>query len=742
MADGMLGGLRVVEITQGIAGWSAGLHLSEAGAEVLKIEAPGPDPASDTAPFRVLNRGKRRCAIDLGSAAGRSELRQLLAAADVLLHELTPTAAAQAGLADEELVLAFPNLVISAIAGWPQAHALRDQPVRETLVLARLGVLDEQPGHREGPIYIRMPFANWIAGWLAAVAVMARLLARDRDGRGGPAHTSLAQAALVPMTMHWSRASTPTPVFAKGLDKNIPIPLHQCSDGRWIHVHYAPDKAPWMAEALAAMGPAAVAAANATFPPSHVAPNFGANKRVIATRPADDWVQHFWEHDVAAQIAAPFGEIYRDGQARLNGYVVEVQDPRWGATLQPGPAYRSVPPPCARGPLRDVRTGATWPSKSAPVLTAREESAGAARAPLHGLKVLDLGAYLAGPFACMLLADLGADVIKVEPPAGDAMRRLERIFAGTQRGKRALALKLGDAASLPVLDELVRWADVVQHNVRMPAARKLGIAPDRLLALKPDLVFGHISTYGPEGPRADWPGFDQLMQAACGWEVECGGAGQPPMWLRFGVGDHLAALSCVFAILLALYGRARTGRGQAVASSLLGAMLLTECEAIVLPDGRLTPMAHLDAAQTGLSMGDRLYACKDGWLMVAAWRPAELAALHRIVGDSAEAWFQDRTVAQAASQLQAHGVPSEPALQDQRERFLDDPQHACLRTRYRHAVYGDLEQVGALWDFGDLPLQLNRPPPALGEHSQALLRERGFNETAIANLLAQGLTTA
>src|SRR6202022_2308418 len=89
------------------------------------------------------------------------------------------------------------------------------------------------------------------------------------------------------------------------------------------------------------------------------------------------------------------------------------------------------------------------------------------RPPLDGLKVLDLGAYLAGPFACMVLADLGADVIKVEPPAGDAMRRLERAFAGTQRGKRGLALKLGAEGSKPVIEALANWADIVHHNVRL-----------------------------------------------------------------------------------------------------------------------------------------------------------------------------------------------------------------------------------------------------------------------------------
>lgn len=732
-APGILHGLRVIDLAAGLAGSAAALYLSEAGAEVLKVIRPG--HGDNEVLLRVLNRGKQRVALDLQVAA---DLAALLATADVLVHDLTPSEATAFALDDAALKSRYPALTIASIGGWPRRHARADAPVRETLVLARLGLLDEQPGHRPGPVFIRMPFASWIASWLCAVGVMARLIARDRDGgRGGVAHTSLAQAGLVAMTMHWARAERPSPAFAKGLDKTTPIPLHQCADGRWVHVHYSPDAAPWMAQGLQAMGTAEVARANALWPPSHVAPNFGANKAIMATRPAQEWVEHFWAHDVSAQIAAPFGEIYGDAQAKLNGYVVSVEDALLGRTLQPGPAYVADPPARVRGPMPD---GATW-TGTAPVaqpITATSS----AMAPLQGLKVLDLGAYLAGPFACMVLADLGADVIKVEPPAGDAMRRLERVFAGTQRGKRGLALKLGTPAAQPVLEALVAWADVVHHNVRMPAARKLGIAPEQLCALKPALVCAHVSSYGATGPRADWPGFDQLMQASCGWEVESGGAGNPPMWLRFGVGDYLAGLSSVFALLLAVYQRHRTGKGQAVASSLLGAMLLTASETVVLPDGSLSPMAHLDADQRGVSPTHSLYRVADGWIAVAALTKPEISAFTQLTGPEPVAYLGALESTAALAALSAVGVPCEPALENQAEAFLDSAEHAAsgLHTHYPHAQYGALQQVGALWDFDDLPLVLHRAPPALGEHSREVLAMLGFPASAVDALAAQGVT--
>jgi crotonobetainyl-CoA:carnitine CoA-transferase CaiB-like acyl-CoA transferase len=752
----LLAGLKVIDFATGLAGSATALYLAEAGADVVKIERPRHEAERDAALFHVLDRGKRRVT-DGDLAAQRDLLDSLLPDADVLVHDLTPAEAAVWSLDDAQLRQRYPALVVASVGGWPRRHALADAPVRETLVLARLGILDEQPGHRPGPVFIRMPFASWIASWLSAVGVMARLIARERDGQGGIAHTSLAQAALVPMTMHWSRAAQPTPVFAKGLDKSVPIPLHRCLDGRWIHVHYSPDAAPWMAEALTAMGPDAVARANAQWPPSHVAPNFGANREIIATRDAQDWVEHFWAHDVAAQIAAPFGEIYADEQARLNGYVVGVDDPVLGSTSQPGPAYHVDPPARVRGPLQaptpahDIgwsahgRFSATARTDSGAANGARTSGAAspASRPPLDGLKVLDLGAYLAGPFACMVLADLGADVIKVEPPAGDAMRRLERAFAGTQRGKRGLALKLGAEGSKPVIEALANWADIVHHNVRLPAARKLGIAPEQLRAIKPALVCAHVSSYGPQGPRADWPGFDQLMQAAVGWETESGGEGNPPSWLRFGVGDHLAALSSVFAVLLAHLARMRTGQGQAVASSLLGAMTMTASEAVVIDRERaLTPMAHLDAGQHGIAPTHRLYRCKDGWIAVAALSATEGDAFTRIAGKEPEAALAALDVTAALATLHAAGVPAEPALESQSDAFLDSAEHAAagLHATYRHAVYGSLQQIGALWDFDDLPLVIERAPPALGEHSREVLEMLGFDAQHIEELVNQGIT--
>ena len=143
----------------------------------------------------------------------------------------------------------------------------------------------------------------------------------------------------------------------------------------------------------------------------------------------------------------------------------------------------------------------------------------------------------------MMLADLGADVVKVEPPGGEGMRWVEWSFFGCQRGKRGVALDLKAPAAAPRSTRWCRWADIVHHNLRMPAARRLGVDDESVRAVNPDIVYCHTSSYGPRGPRADWPGYDQLFQASCGWEVAGAGEGNPPMWHRFGFMDHLCAMA-------------------------------------------------------------------------------------------------------------------------------------------------------------------------------------------------------
>ncbi len=735
MGESILEGLRVVDLGCGRAGALACLLLAEAGADVVRVEPAFGDGGRSDPAFAIHNRSKRSLAIDLSSQDGLATLDGLLAKVDVLVHDQSPDALG-GFLRAANLRQRFPHLIDSHIGSWPEGHPNAETPVDNALVMAQSGICDEQKvSGRDGPNFLRFPLGE-AAGHLAAIGVVVRLLMKERTKAGGSTATSLLQGALTSVIMLWSRAEKPTKSLQQGYNKQIDAFLFQCSDGDWIHVMSSPDHAPSMQAGLAALDPEVRAKANAERNGAPVLPSYGANALVFKTRPRQEWLDELWANDVSVQPVLPMGALYRDAQAHENGYVVTVDDPVLGRTLQPGPPMQLDPPARVRGPapLRDdARTLVDgWYPRPLP-----ERGQPAAEYPLSGIKVLDLGNFLAGPFAPMIMSVLGADVIKLEATSGDMMRHAEWAFAACQRGKRSLALDLKKPESRPILERLVKWADVVHHNLRMPAARKLGLDYQSLRAINPDIVYCHVSSYGSVGARKDWPGFDQLFQASCGWEYEGAGEGNAPVWYRFGMMDHQCALASLLATVLALHWRNLTGRGTAVAASLLGAGLLTLRETAMLPDGSLTPYPKLDHRQLGTSDERRLFRCSDGWAMVLTEGEHVHAAFLDSLGaqdtKQAEAAIAGLAVQQVVALAGKCGGVAVRALEDQREAFLDSPANraAGLVASYPHPVYGTFEQVGSFLNFAGMPARLDRAPPLIGQHSAEILRELGFGQDAV-----------
>jgi crotonobetainyl-CoA:carnitine CoA-transferase CaiB-like acyl-CoA transferase len=714
---------------------------------VVKVEGSAGDATRATPGFLTWNRSKRSVVLDLGSEGGRTDLHRLLAGADVLIHGFGPTLAEQLGLSDAALAETCPRLITGSVLAWPAGHPSAEGAVDDLLVSARLGLCDEQQGHREGPVFLRAPIGSWCAAYLATIGILARLVQRRRGGAGGgPVHTSLAQGALLPTMMHWARAETPGPMFEFGLPKELQPSLFRCGDGVWVHLMRCADTdSPLMRSGLDALGDEGVAAANQacaglTMPGF---PNFGANRVVFDTRPSTEWLDDFWGHDIPAQVAAPFGAILSDGQALLNDYVTRVEDPVLGSLVQAGTPFATLPPSRVTRPApslgqhtNEVLGALPGSPPTQPPSLDRE-----VRSPLEGLRVLDLGNFLAGPLGPMLMADLGADVVKVEATTGDQMRPIQRVFASCQRGKRGVALDLKSPEARPALEALVRWADVVHHNLRRPAARRLGIDYPRVRAIHPTVVYCHTSSYGPGGERADWPGYDQLFQASAGWEVLAGGEENDPMWLRFGFMDHLCAMSSTVATLLAVFHRDRTGEGQRVTGSLLGAGVLTNSETYLDHSGRAAPVATVDHEQMGTSPGHRLYRLSDGWMALCARNDTEMAACCSALGAAVPADLEEALAGAACGPtidvLRSVGVACEPVQVGRGEAFLDDALaiELGLVASYPHAEWGRLEQVGAFWDFGDLELSLDRAPPSLGQHSEEVLAQVGLDAAAIDDLL-------
>ena len=244
--------------------------------------------------------------------------------------------------------------------------------------------------------------------------------------------------------------------------------------------------------------------------------------------------------------------------------------------------------------------------------------------PLSGVKVLDLSAYIAGPYGCTLLADQGADVIKVEPPDGDNLRqypstleRESRAFLGVNRSKQGIALDLKQAADHAALLRLVRETDVLVHNFRPSVPKRLGIDFDSLSVINPRLIYCAVTGYGESGPMKDKAGYDQVLQTMTGMCTLQGKRGGAPEIIYGSVVDYYAAALLAAGVSSALYERERSGRGQFVGVSLLRSALTMQSARMIWAEGE--PRAVGRDMRSGGITG--LHPTREGWLYLSANTP-------------------------------------------------------------------------------------------------------------------------
>lgn len=391
--------------------------------------------------------------------------------------------------------------------------------------------------------------------------------------------------------------------------------------------------------------------------------------------------------------------------------------------------------------------------------------------PLEGIRVIDFGQFLAGPFGPMLLADLGADVIKVEPTRGDGMRSaVVGSFMGCQRGKRDISLDLKQPEGLEVALRLVTTADMVHHNMTKGTAERLGIGYEDCRAVKPDVLYCNNFMYGAIGPLSHLGGLDPLAQAASGIEWEQGPvlAGNPPLWYRYGHGDVAAAMPSVLALLIALFHRTQTGEGQSMWASLFHGAQLYTADCWLGPDGAPPARPVLDPGQTGLAALYRLYETQDGWLQLAAVKEEHWMALCTAIGRPELAHdprYATATLRQENREeltalldevfatdlavnwrriLDGAGVPSEVSADTcdgETVLFDADLERLGLVTEYEHQLLGRVRQFGNLVTFSDTPGRQERAAPMVGEHTRQVMSELGYDDATIEDYHERGIIT-
>jgi len=393
---------------------------------------------------------------------------------------------------------------------------------------------------------------------------------------------------------------------------------------------------------------------------------------------------------------------------------------------------------------------------------------------LDGITVLDLSQGAAGPTCAMALGDLGADVLKVEPPGGEWGRGLgppfvegaAASFLGMNRNKRSIVVDLKQPGGSDVVLRLAERCDVALESFRPGVADRLGIGCEAMTERNPRLVFAAISAFGQEGPWRDRPGVDGVVQAMGGIMSVTGTDDGPPVKVGVPAADMAAGMYASQAIIAALFARERTGRGQRVDVSLLDSLLAFQTVplSMFLVGGQ--PVRRLGSAAP-YAAPNQAYATSDGHVMVAAYAPKRWLALCDVLGkpelatdarfdtnekrvnaraeltDVLEALFSVRTTAEWIERLDAADIICGPLLTYPDMLAQDHVAGGGALESVEHPVAGEVRSPAFPGRLSETTREVSSPPPLVpGEHSEEILSECGFNPSEIAALQGDGVVSA
>lgn len=662
----------------------------------------------------------------------REDLNALLANADLAIIGGESYPGLDWNFAAEDLAAANPQLVILEIGGLAHGNSA-DIPAVEILLQAQTGLVYEIDNDR--PTAFAMLLGTYGAAVQGLVGALAALVKRAGSRRGEIVYTSLEQGILMHLQNQYMSAEHGDAQFDRTVPPGVRSPIIACANDEYITIAPTPGTVQLLYDVLGIKEDPVLRWGMSYFG------DIDLYEQYSKRRNRDELLNALWSNKLAADAVLTPEQLWREPQTVCNGIVATTHDGRKyvGETLA---VTRSSTEAAGEGPGTDKKL----PDNG----------------PLTGLRVIDFGHFVAGPYAGELLCQLGADVIKIEPHSGDAIRlNSERHILVSNAGKRSLAIDLKKPAGLAVVRDLCRTADVMLHNFRHGVAARMGLDPHSLQALNPRIVTLELSAFGTVGPKAATAGFDPIMQGYCGHGWRAGGDGNPPLWYRLNPIDYTAGALGAIGILAALVDERLGGSGaHEVQTDLLKTGMFLQSELLQKPDGGFEGALRLNCDRTGFHPSECLYETADGWIALAvrgeemASRLAEFLDVElgpraqwsesqrKLIGDRLSQMGSDAALAG----LRKADIWAAPCTQDGWARLLGgegkDP--SGMLKRIDHPRYGQIAMVGELVSFAHAARRagVREHAPVIGEDSAVILQDLGYDEAKVRSLFDEDVVRA
>ncbi len=786
-------GIRVLDLTTGPAAGIATMILADFGAEVLVVRRPGEDTFDNQPAFPMWSRGKKSVELDLDNSDERKTFETLCTAADVLFCNWRSSSLRRRGLDYGSVHERHPHLIFCHVSGFGSHGPHADYPGYEHIVAAVTGRmrLFERIVERDGPVFSALQVGIHACAQNAAAGTLAALLERGDEGQGRLVETSLLQGLLpyeqgaMLAVQFRDRFPELFPPTVAPTSNEPPMPslfYHpaQAKDGRWMQFG---NLLPHLYDNFLRLTDLVDVLIDPDWDPEQMYIGDKDKHEAFRQRMLEQIQKRSSEEWMSALISdgGIVGTVYETTQQALNnadiianGHVIK----RPNGGVQIGPVARLTKTPAKPG--LDMESGT-------PCL---EEWTGAAEArlvpkhlkgkslPLTGIKVVELATIIAAPLGASYLADMGAEVIKVEQLGGDPYRG-QGMGIGSARvnaGKKSISVDLKSDEGKEIVLKLLGDADVLIHNYRPGVPERLGIGYEQVASVNPNIVYLQSNGYGPDGPGAHRPSTHPVPGAAMGGVMYQMREELPSkiqdfdglcLWTRRLMRanevnpDPNTAVVVATSAMLGLVARQRTGMGQQILVDMFGANAYANHDDFLSYPGK-SSRAMPDHMMHGLSPCYRLYATSENqWVFLALISEREREKFHTILSDvgiqvptvemleendsaleqALELMFKQQDADSWESLLAPKGIGCVRADRTTpSDYWLHDPQAVALNAAVPidHPHWGEYKRHGAMVNFDGEYRPLKAPPMA-GQHNKELLVSLGYEPDLADRLEASGI---